>query len=166
MRDLSVWDFGLYRSAHMAPKTRAVPLDDHAAPEELSRAQCLELLASVPVGRISGSMDAMPYVFPVNFAVAGEKVLIRTRPGTKRDAAMAGNVVAFEADEFGSDGSWGWSVLARGIARTLSDGEGRAAAQAVGLRSFAYTVDPDHFLQISIDLISGRRFDHRTQTTT
>lgn len=137
-----------------------MPLGDDCGPEELSRSQCVELLASVPVGRISGSMDALPYVFPVNFALTGDQILVRTQPGTKRDAAIAGNVVAFEADDFGDDGSWGWSVLARGIARTVSDDAGRAAAQAAGLRTFACSTDPDHFLLISIDLISGRRFDH------
>lgn len=57
--------------------------------EKLTRAQCLELIATVPVGRIGVSIRALPVILPVNFVLVGENIVFRTIPGTKLDAAAA-----------------------------------------------------------------------------
>ena len=62
----------------------------------LSHAECMELLATVPIGRLGISIGALPLVLPVNFALHDGRVIFRTAPGTKLDGAVAGTVVAFD----------------------------------------------------------------------
>jgi uncharacterized protein len=62
--------------------------------EELSRAECLRLLATVPIGRLSYTRQALPAVEPVNFALDDGAIVIRTDTGGKLAAASRGAVVA------------------------------------------------------------------------
>src|SRR5690242_2358427 len=84
----------LLRSDVWSP-TMDVDLDRHGL-ELLTRVECLGLLASRGLGRVSVSMGALPVILPVAYRVAGEAVIIRTTPGTRLDAALANQVVAFE----------------------------------------------------------------------
>src|SRR5208283_4269220 len=97
----------------------------------LTRPECLELLSQVSLGRIGASIDALPVILPVHFALFGESVLLHTIPGTKLDAATLGAVVAFQADAHEPvRGSW-WSVLLQGIASAVSDEWDDAHARSV-----------------------------------
>lgn len=127
---------------------------------ELNRQECLELLASVPVGRIGATVDFRPFIFPVNYRLYGEKILIRTVPGTKLDAALSGQIVAFEADGYSHDGESGWSVLVRGTAQEVTDPDEFAKVSAVPIHTFAFDEVPDRIVLISTVGISGRGFDH------
>jgi hypothetical protein len=49
--------------------------------EELSRADCLRLLATATIGRISYTRQALPAVEPVNFALHDGAIVIRTDAG-------------------------------------------------------------------------------------
>ena len=55
----------------------------------LSRYECLHLLAAGHVGRIGLSVQALPVVLPVNYAVLDGGVVLRSGAGTKLDAALA-----------------------------------------------------------------------------
>lgn len=123
--------------------------------EELDREECLRLLASVPVGRIVFTMGGMPAVQPVNFVVDGERVLFRTREGSKLVAIRAGTVVAFEADEIDSVSGSGWSVTIIGEARILDELEG-APYRNGRIHSWAGGVR-DEIVAISTPLVTGRR---------
>lgn len=48
--------------------------------EKLTRAQCLELMATVPVGRIGVSVKALPVILPVNFVLLGENIVFQNHP--------------------------------------------------------------------------------------
>lgn len=118
---------------------------------ELSRGQCLALLSTAPVGRVGVSLGALPVILPVNYVVLDERVVFRTVPGTKLDAATARTVVAFEADGHDPHGTWGWSVLIQGVARELTEagaGQGPSpATRRLGLPrrpSFAFRFGRDH----------------------
>ena len=65
---------------------------------EMTRAECLELLASHRVGRVAYCDDLGPVVLPVNYAVDGHVLVLRIGEGTKRDALQHANV-AFEVDQ-------------------------------------------------------------------
>ena len=65
---------------------------------ELSRARCFDLLATLAVGRVGVSVRALPAILPVAYAVAGDRVVFRSAPGAKLDAAVHRSVVAFETD--------------------------------------------------------------------
>ena len=126
--------------------------------EELNPDECLELLASVPVGRVGVTIDALPAVLPVNFVVHGGAVIFRTVPGTKLDAATAGAVVAFETDGYGdSRDPNGWSVLLRGIAHEIDDPAQLAMARALPLESWAWDGGADRFVRIEPTVLTGRR---------
>lgn len=127
---------------------------------ELTREECLDLLASGSVGRIGGSVEFLPFIFPVNYRMYREKVLIRTVSGTKLDAALTGQIVAFEADAFTADGVSGWSVLVRGGAEELTDPEELAKAELVPITNFAFNEQPARIMLISTVGISGRYYDH------
>ncbi|GAA3796285.1 pyridoxamine 5'-phosphate oxidase family protein [Sphaerisporangium flaviroseum] len=94
---------------------------DSAGLQVLSRAECLALLASVPVGRIVFTDRALPAVQPVGFVLDGEDVVIRTTAGSRLAFAARNAVVAFEADEFDARMSTGWSVTMVGHARAVQD---------------------------------------------
>lgn len=127
--------------------------------EELSRTDCLALLGSVHVGRLGVSVEALPSILPVNFSLVGERILIRCVPGSKLDAAVAQQVVAFEADDFDPGGAWGWSVLVRGRGTELSDPAEIAEAEALAPRPWAFDEQvANRLLAIETTIVTGRRF--------
>jgi len=126
--------------------------------EVLAPAECLRLLASVPVGRVGVTIDALPAVLPVNFVVSGGAIVFRTVPGTKLDAATAGAVVAFEADSYGPvPSTGGWSVLVRGVAHELTETGALAKVGALPLESWAWDGGADRFVRIAPTVLTGRR---------
>lgn len=136
------------------------PLDDHRFElETLDRGECLRLLATVPVGRIGVSIGALPAILPVNFALVGDSIVIRTVPGTKLDAATRRAVVAFEADSYAADGTSGWSVLVQGNCSEVVDAAERAALRAGTLRAWAFGDGvAERFVRIDLSFVNGRRF--------
>nr|BFE79301.1 hypothetical protein GCM10020093_019020 [Planobispora longispora] len=66
----------------------------------LSRAECLELLASVPIGRIVFTDRALPAIQPVNYVLDGNRLVIRATAGSKLALAVRDTIVALEADAF------------------------------------------------------------------
>jgi len=86
--------------------------------QETSRAEALGLLASVPVGRLVFTHNALPAVRPVNHVLDGDKLVIGLTPGTAlaQVAAADGVVVAYEADSLDIAEQTGWSVVVVGIA--------------------------------------------------
>jgi nitroimidazol reductase NimA-like FMN-containing flavoprotein (pyridoxamine 5'-phosphate oxidase superfamily) len=88
--------------------------DDRVRLETLDRGECLRLMATVPVGRIGVSIGALPAILPVNLALVGASIVIRTVPGTKLDAATRRPVVAFEVDSYAPDGRGVHLLVCRG----------------------------------------------------
>src|SRR5436309_9845183 len=89
--------------------------------EVLDREECLRLLGTATLGRIGLQAKALPMVLPVNFAIDGDRIVIRTGWGTKLDAATRGAVVAFECDSINAFDHTGWSVAVTGVAHEVSD---------------------------------------------
>ena len=73
---------------------------DHAGLEILPFDECLQLLASVPVGRVGFVADGEVVVLPVNHVVDGQDVIFRTAYGSKVAAAGGQDRTAFEADHY------------------------------------------------------------------
>src|SRR4051812_18787454 len=88
---------------------------------ELDRAECLRLLGRASIGRIGIHWNALPTVLPVTFALDGDSVVFRTGDGSKLAAAVAGAVVAFEADDIDPIYHEGWSVVVTGVAQRVTD---------------------------------------------
>jgi nitroimidazol reductase NimA-like FMN-containing flavoprotein (pyridoxamine 5'-phosphate oxidase superfamily) len=124
--------------------------------EVLPRAECLSLLRRATIGRVAISVDALPAVVPVNFTLIGEDIVFRTNPGAKMDAAMANNVIAFEADDVDPVYQTGWSVLVQGMASEVVEPEQVAEMRRAPLRAWAGN-GRDHFVRIPTEQVSGRR---------
>jgi uncharacterized protein len=130
---------------------------DSAGLEVLAEHECYHLLGKVPIGRIVFTDRALPAIQPVAFVLHTNKVIIRTTARSRLAIAATNTVVAFEVDEFTDDRiRTGWSVVAIGHANPITDTTDLAAARQLGLRPWAGTAK-DHYLQIDIEIISGRR---------
>jgi nitroimidazol reductase NimA-like FMN-containing flavoprotein (pyridoxamine 5'-phosphate oxidase superfamily) len=127
--------------------------------EVLPLAECLRLLRGAPVGRLGVSSDALPVVMPVNYAVDGDRIVVRTNPGTKLDAAIRNAVVAFEVDHYDALTHSGWSVLVTGRTREITDPDEVEYVKKLRLRAWG-VVPADRFVAISMDIVAGRRINH------
>jgi len=123
---------------------------------QLTRDECLRLLASVPVGRIVYTRRAMPAVELVNFALDGGDIVVRTDASGKLAAATHGAVVAFEADTIDVDHRSGWSVTAVGYSREVTDPADIARLRDVGPQPWA-PGEREHFIRITPGILTGRR---------
>jgi len=129
---------------------------DGSALEQLSKDECLQLMASVSVGRIIYTRRALPAVELVNFAFDHGDIIIRTEGGGKLAAATQHSVVAFEVDRLDAAQQTGWSVTAIGQSQEVTDSGDLARLQAMGLSSWAAGAR-DHFIRISPEILNGRR---------
>jgi len=129
---------------------------DHLGLEVLDEAECRALLASRTIGRVGLSMDALPVILPVNYAVMDDAILIRSTEGSKLSAAWRGAVVAFEIDDYDPLTHTGWSVLVQGTARVLNAPVELASARQQPLEPWAHP-EEGAFVSITCDLLSGRR---------
>jgi hypothetical protein len=132
-------------------------VDDDGAPqqrdqrtlEHLSRAECLDLLATVSVGRIAvARRGEAPLVVPVNFVLDGEVIVLRTDPGQLLDT-LRDEPGSFQVDWIDPLHRTGWSVLVQGFAYETSPAEEPIDPWAPGPK--------DHWVRIFPGAITGRR---------
>jgi nitroimidazol reductase NimA-like FMN-containing flavoprotein (pyridoxamine 5'-phosphate oxidase superfamily) len=127
---------------------------------QLSRTECLDLIRTAQFGRVGVSIDALPAVLPVVLGRLDDTLVFRTVPGTKLASASAGAVVAVEIDEFDRDTGDGWSVLVRGVATEVEDPGTIARARDVLDATWLDETNAEHYVQVGLDLVTGRRLDH------
>jgi uncharacterized protein len=121
----------------------------------LSDTECWKLISSRALGRLVTAVDGHPEIFPVNFVVQHRTVLFRTAEGTKLVSAVINNNVLFEVDDH--DVVEGWSVIVKGMARTLRTDEEIDEAERAQLLPWTATVK-QHFVRIRPVSVTGRRF--------
>lgn len=125
--------------------------------EELSPAECSELLASNNFGRLATMVDHRPEIFPVNYAFSGETVVFRTSAGTKLAGAAFGRV-AFEIDGVEPGSHTGWSVVVHGVSTEIN---GALDASSVALRQLELAPwapgEKLHWVAIRPESVTGRR---------
>ena len=107
---------------------------------DLSREECLELLAANGVGRLAVSGKDAPVIRPVNYAFdqPSQSVVFRSAPGSKFHALLRQNTATFEMDGADRDTRSGWSVIIVGATEEVTnpsdvrrlDGLGRRAVGA------------------------------------
>ncbi len=125
--------------------------------ERLPRAECVQLMASVPIGRIFYNQWAMPAVAVVNFALDGdESIVIRTEASGKLWSAIRRTVVAFETDRVDEATRSGWSVTVVGRVEEVTDAREVAELRTLGLAPWAAGAR-DHFIRIRPEIVTGRR---------
>ena len=129
---------------------------DHAGLEILPYDECLRLLGTVPVGRISFLADGEIVVLPVNHVMDGQDPVFCTARGSKLSVAEGQDVVAFEADEYDVTTKSGWSVLVNGRAFAIYEDTEIRRLNALDLRSWATTADRPFWIRIRPTAVSGR----------
>ena len=124
--------------------------------EILDDDECLQLLSRQPIGRIALTSGALPVVLPVNFVAMDHTIVFASEPGLKLHAARARQVACFEVDGHDVHDHSGWSVLATGQLSEIRDPDRLKAARRLPLSPWAIS-HPDHFVELPIELLSGRR---------
>lgn len=122
----------------------------------LGRDRCLELLASVPVGRVVFTMRALPAIRPVNHLLDGDTVVIRSNLGSALASAATTQgavVVAYEADVIDLEARTGWTVVVTGAARLIHDPD--RLARYEGLLQPWIDEPMNCVIGIDCDLVSG-----------
>ena len=127
--------------------------------EVLETEECLRLLRSQSFGRVGISSGGLPAILPVNYQAVGHHILFRTGEGTKLDAATRNAVVAFEVDATDPIDHTGWSVLAVGVARDLTDVLADLTFDPSTIPRWT-DADGGRVVVIAAEMISGRRVDH------
>ncbi|MFJ9895363.1 pyridoxamine 5'-phosphate oxidase family protein [Streptomyces sp. NPDC091280] len=123
---------------------------------ELPPGEAVELLASVPLGRIGLSHRALPVIRPVNHLVDGAHIVIRAHAGSAllRDPLVP-EVVVFEADHIDLQLRTGWSVMVTGRASQVTDPLEVARYQRL-LVPWS-DMDMDQVVRISMEIVTGYR---------
>ncbi len=130
---------------------------DHAGLEILPFDVCLQLLATVPVGRVSFLADGEIVVLPVNHVVDGQDPVFRTARGSKLSAAEGQDLVAFEADSYDERTKSGWSVLVNGRAQAVYEEAEIRRLSRLGLHPWVTAVERPFWVRIRPTSITGRQ---------
>jgi hypothetical protein len=132
-------------------------MDANRSLAELTGPAALKLLASVPLGRIVFTRQALPAIRPVSHVLDGADIVIRSHHSAIISAERSGVVVAYETDAI-DPGTWlGWVVTVTGTAwlvwepADIARYERMLASWENGWR--------DQFIRITPHMISGYRLE-------
>lgn len=127
---------------------------------ELSADECWLLIRRQSLGRFAfPQRERAPLVFPMNYLVFEDTLIVRSAPGTKLENLLHTSLVTFELD--GSDRAHWWSVVMEGCVRRMDADDEIEQTGAVDLVSWN-PVPKFDFLRITPTLITGRRFPNPT----
>lgn len=92
---------------------------------DLIPGECWDLLCQTSLGRVVFTMHAMHAIRPVNHLIDGRTIIIRSHLGSAITGHASGDgaVVCYEADDIDPVRHTGWSVIATGTVRLVTDPE-------------------------------------------
>lgn len=126
---------------------------------ELSRDECLDLLAGHHFGRLAviGAGET-PVIRPVNyvFDASSQAVVFRTARGSKLHALLQAATAAFEIDEIDEQTRTGWSVIITGVAEEVTRSVDVERLARLGLEPWVPGPKP-HWMQVRAWAVTGRR---------
>ncbi|MEU3599170.1 pyridoxamine 5'-phosphate oxidase family protein [Streptomyces sp. NPDC006798] len=130
-----------------------------ASLQVLDETECRELLGRGGVGRVAVETSEGPVIAPVNYFFSEGEIFYRTAPGSAPSAA-AKQEVCFEIDRVDDAFRRGWSILATGPGRFVTDAAEvrELEARAPGLAWAGE--DRAIWLAITPRRISGRRISN------
>lgn len=128
--------------------------------EELSEDECWRLLARKSVGRLAVSVKNRPDIFPVNYRIDEETIIVKTAPGLKLAAATLGFGVAFEVDSIDEFNHSGWSIVVVGEATEIEGLEELLEVDRLLIEPWAKG-QKNRYVRITPEHITGRRIPDR-----
>lgn len=138
------------------PYRRTMLADTGFGFDELECNECRQLLEHARHGHIAISVEAMPMIVPVFYAVLDDQVVYRSTLGPAFAAATSNVVVAFQVDHLDETSGEGWTVVVQGIAIELPD-VFLERAQSLPLTALTAGGAYDHFVSLPTSRISGHR---------
>ena len=127
--------------------------------EELSRGECLRLLAANNFGRLAVNRpEGAPLIRPVNYVFdeRTQSVVFRTGAGSKFGTLVRTRKASFEIDGIDDATRSGWSVVIAGVTEEIVGRSEIERLAAKGLESWA--LGTTHFwVRIRGFTVSGRR---------
>jgi nitroimidazol reductase NimA-like FMN-containing flavoprotein (pyridoxamine 5'-phosphate oxidase superfamily) len=138
--------------------TPAPASHDHI--ESLERDECIRRLTAHGVGRIGVASHGRIGIFPVNYVVDEDNVVVQVRRDGELDAATRGTFVAIEIDHADSMNHEGWSVLVQGRCTHVTDPDDLETLAHVPLLPWGGS-DRDLYLRVAMESVSGRQIHHR-----
>jgi nitroimidazol reductase NimA-like FMN-containing flavoprotein (pyridoxamine 5'-phosphate oxidase superfamily) len=127
----------------------------HDLLEVLGEEECRYRLSSNGVGRVGFCSVEGPLVVPVNYVFDGESVYFFSGEGSKLQAARESARMCLQLDGVDAVYHQGWSVLAQGVAREVTDPAELASLGSLYVRPWAGG-ERDHLVCIQIEKVSGR----------
>src|SRR5437764_3263044 len=102
----------MIRRGHRKQEWIMLSVSVHSGIEVIDSDECRRLLAQDEIGRLAVIVGATPMIFPVNYGLDGDAIVVRTMPGSRLDIGQGH--AAFEVDCFDRDRKSGRSVLVTG----------------------------------------------------
>lgn len=124
--------------------------------ENLTEDVCWNLLATKQLGRLAVSISNQPDIFPVNYRLDDETIVVKSAAGLKLYAATLGEAVAFEVDALDELRQTGWSVVVRGPAFEIERSAELVEAGKLLLEPWAGG-ERNRYFRITPTQVTGRR---------
>jgi uncharacterized protein len=125
--------------------------------EAIDRAECEQLLTSVPFVRLGIVTDRGPSILPVNHVMVDGDLYFRTEAGSKLAAAAGEGQVAVETDGADPGRHIGWSVLGHGIATIVTDHDLEERLSSLDFTPWHAPDEKLFWVRVRFDDLEGRR---------
>ena len=131
----------------------------HSGIEVINSDECRRLLAEDVIGRVAVVIGATPMILPVNYALDGEDIIMRTMPGSRLDIGQGH--AAFEVDNFDRATQSGWTVLVTGQLEEVTsyNAKDMERLQALPVQPWA-PGDRNLWLRLRPGFVTGRIVRH------
>ncbi|MBX6389765.1 MAG: pyridoxamine 5'-phosphate oxidase family protein [Frankia sp.] len=137
---------------------------DHAGLRVLTHEECQRLLRDTVVGRVAFPAEGEVEILPVVYGLDGDAVVFRSTSGAKLSAAINGAAVAFEIDGYDLEQRRGWSVVVKGTAEVIYEGEAADRLSANPTRAWIEDLAAGqafHWVRIRPYSVTGREIPAR-----
>lgn len=134
--------------------------DEHTGLESLERAECLSLLSAHHVGRVAFAHRSIIEVFPVNYTLDGDTIVLRSARDSLLATRSDGEPVSFQIDHADPLAHTGWSVLVYALSRVVTDPAARRRLERLPIEPWR-TGHDDVWIGLTPLQINGRRIVHR-----